>query len=73
MSVIVETPEGQIMLLTKGADGAMFNLEGRDNEITGLNMTISSSTKSEEIKNHINKFSCQGYRTLVYGYRFVSR
>ena len=79
MSVIVEMPSlemgkpGQLILFTKGADTIMFDLEEHRDTTGNLNTSIASVDKSEEIKKHINRFSCKGYRTLAFSYRFLKR
>ena len=60
-------------MFTKGADTVMFDLEEQKDSAGNLNTSISSVEKSEEIKKHINRFSCKGYRTLAFSYRFLKR
>ncbi|XP_020678143.1 putative phospholipid-transporting ATPase 9 isoform X1 [Dendrobium catenatum] len=58
MSVIVQSPEGKLLLLSKGADSVMFERlsnEGREFE--------------EKTKEHINEYADAGLRTLVLAYR----
>ena len=49
----------------------MFELEDQSNATAGLNITYTQN-KSDELKRHIDGFSCKGLRTLAYGYRVVS-
>lgn len=58
MSVIVRSPENKLLLLSKGADSVMFERlseHGREFEA--------------ETREHINKYSEAGLRTLVIAYR----
>ncbi|KAE8023038.1 hypothetical protein FH972_008790 [Carpinus fangiana] len=58
MSVIVRNEEGQILLLSKGADSVMFGKlakNGREFE--------------EETREHVNKYADAGLRTLILAYR----
>lgn len=66
MSVIVEFPErnGEIIMLTKGADNVMFHLESYDSVVSDF---------SVEIKQHVHKFSCMGYRTLCMGVKVIDK
>lgn len=58
MSVIVRTPENQLLLLCKGADSVMFERLSKD-----------SQPYEYQTKNHINKYAEAGLRTLVIAYR----
>ncbi|KAK8940236.1 putative phospholipid-transporting ATPase 9 [Platanthera guangdongensis] len=58
MSVIVQSPEGKLLLLTKGADSIMFErlaMDGRDFE--------------KKTRKYINEYADAGLRTLVLAYR----
>lgn len=61
MSVIVRTPQGQIKLLSKGADLVMF-----DRMADG-----DKGVKDETLRN-LREFSREGYRTLVLAQRDIS-
>lgn len=61
MSVVVRTPEGKILLLSKGADLVMF-----DRMLDG-----DKGVKDETTRN-LKEFSREGYRTLVLAQREVS-
>ncbi|XP_047313669.1 putative phospholipid-transporting ATPase 9 [Impatiens glandulifera] len=58
MSVIVSDEHGKLLLLTKGADSAMFDKlapDGREFE--------------EQTKEHVNEYADAGLRTLILAYR----
>lgn len=62
MSVIVETPDGHIKLLTKGADIVIFDrLTDRDNRLKEVTL------------EHLRTFSKDGLRTLVLAEKDITR
>ncbi|KAK9090419.1 hypothetical protein Sjap_023596 [Stephania japonica] len=58
MSVIVRNEEGQLLLLSKGADSVMFERLSEHGRIF-----------EDETKDHIKKYAEEGLRTLVVSYR----
>ena len=78
MSVIVEmpiqdsSPHGEYIMFTKGADTVMFELENSSLFTTDIN-SDNINTRSEGIKRDIDSFSCNGLRTLAYGFKIISR
>ncbi|KAK9676126.1 hypothetical protein RND81_11G056000 [Saponaria officinalis] len=61
MSVIVQTEEGKIFLLSKGADSVMFPL-----------LAPYSSALEKQTTDHINEYADAGLRTLILAYREIS-
>eukprot|EP00741_Cyanophora_paradoxa_P005052 tig00000851_g4894.t1 len=61
MSVIVRTPEGRIVLYTKGADTVIFER---------LN---AAAAGKEALLEHLNDFATEGLRTLVIGRREIAQ
>jgi phospholipid-transporting ATPase len=59
MSVLYLYPDGRIMLLVKGADSVIIERMERDAEI---DKTIAI----------VDRFSCEGLRTLMYAFRELS-
>jgi magnesium-transporting ATPase (P-type) len=61
MSVIVEDPDGNLLLLCKGADDVLIQR--------------SQCTKAEqaELDSHLYTYAFQGLRTLVLAYRVLDR
>ena len=60
MSVVYETPEGKIVIVSKGADQVMLPRCRKDNQI--LNTT----------KNHLKGMGMSGYRTLCVAYKEIT-
>ncbi|KAL0904477.1 hypothetical protein M5K25_026598 [Dendrobium thyrsiflorum] len=58
MSVIVRSPEGKLLLLSKGADSIMFE-----------RLTKDGSEFEGKTRKHINEYADAGLRTLVLAYR----
>ncbi|KAJ0111045.1 hypothetical protein Patl1_02754 [Pistacia atlantica] len=58
MSVIVRSPEKQLLLLCKGADSVMFERLSKEGRLFGA-----------ETRVHINRYAEAGLRTLVIAYR----
>ncbi|ONK66265.1 uncharacterized protein A4U43_C06F5920 [Asparagus officinalis] len=58
MSVIVETDDGKLLLLTKGADSVMFERLAKDGR-----------EFEEKTKEHLHEYADAGLRTLVLAYR----
>ncbi|GAB2220643.1 hypothetical protein Drorol1_Dr00008305 [Drosera rotundifolia] len=58
MSVIVQTEEGKLLLLSKGADSVMFARLARD-----------GADFEEETREHVNEYADAGLRTLLLAYR----
>ncbi|XP_028556647.1 putative phospholipid-transporting ATPase 9 isoform X2 [Dendrobium catenatum] len=58
MSVIVRSPEGKLLLLSKGADSIMFERLAKD-----------GSEFEGKTRKHINEYADAGLRTLVLAYR----
>ncbi|PKA53862.1 Putative phospholipid-transporting ATPase 9 [Apostasia shenzhenica] len=58
MSVIVRSPEGKLLLLSKGADSVMFERLAKDGR-----------EFEERTKEHLNEYADAGLRTLVLAYR----
>ncbi|KNC48318.1 uncharacterized protein AMSG_04549 [Thecamonas trahens ATCC 50062] len=63
-SVVVQRPNGEILVLTKGADVVVMELL---DSFTLNNSRIAPSTQS-----HLDRFAAQGLRTLVVAKRVVS-
>eukprot|EP00842_Homolaphlyctis_polyrhiza_P002742 jgi/Hompol1/3469/HPOL_003247-RA len=61
MSVIARRPEGEIVLMCKGADSVIYERLGRDNDQDLMDIT----------SNHLALFANQGLRTLCLSYRIV--
>ncbi|CAA6665564.1 unnamed protein product [Spirodela intermedia] len=61
MTVILRNDEGQLLLLSKGADSVMFDRLSEDGR--------ASEAKTRE---HVNRYSEAGLRTLVVAYRELS-
>ncbi|KAL8138104.1 hypothetical protein V2J09_004105 [Rumex salicifolius] len=61
MSVIVETEEGKLLLLSKGADSVMFTM-----------LAKGGAEFEEQTKEHIHEYADAGLRTLVLAYREIS-
>ncbi|GAB4840230.1 Putative phospholipid-transporting ATPase 9 [Ancistrocladus abbreviatus] len=62
MSVVVQTEEGRILLLSKGADSVMFARLAKD-----------GADFEEETMEHVNQYADSGLRTLILGYRELDR
>ncbi|GMH27539.1 hypothetical protein Nepgr_029382 [Nepenthes gracilis] len=58
MSVIVQTEEGKLLLLSKGADSVMFARLAKD-----------GADFEEETRDHVNEYADAGLRTLILAYR----
>uniref|UniRef100_A0A7N1A1N6 Phospholipid-transporting ATPase n=2 Tax=Kalanchoe fedtschenkoi TaxID=63787 RepID=A0A7N1A1N6_KALFE len=61
MAVIVRNPEGELLLLCKGADSVMFErlgVDGREFE--------------DKTRDHVNEYADAGLRTLLLAYRILS-
>lgn len=61
-SVVVQDPEGNLMLLVKGADTSVMPFVDYDKCLF-----------FDETQRHIDRFSDQGLRTLVFGGRLLTR
>ncbi|TNV87235.1 hypothetical protein FGO68_gene1546 [Halteria grandinella] len=66
MSVIVRDQEDQYFLYTKGADNVMLP-----------KIDFAKSSENDQLEDLVQKdlyqYSCEGYRTLVFGFRRVSQ
>ncbi|GAB4828943.1 Putative phospholipid-transporting ATPase 9 [Ancistrocladus abbreviatus] len=62
MSVVVETEEGRILLLSKGADSVMFARLAKD-----------CTNFEEETMEHVNEYADAGLRTLILAYRELTQ
>jgi phospholipid-translocating ATPase len=62
MSLIVQRPEGEIILLCKGADSVIYERLSDDNDEELLSKTM----------DHLGKFANEGLRTLCLAYRIIS-
>ncbi|KAK9750496.1 hypothetical protein RND81_02G200700 [Saponaria officinalis] len=60
MSVIVQTEEGKIFLLSKGADSVMFPL-----------LAPNGNDFEKRTRDHINEYADAGLRTLILAYREI--
>ncbi|GAB2280128.1 Putative phospholipid-transporting ATPase 9 [Dionaea muscipula] len=60
MSVIVQTEEGKLLLLSKGADSVMFARLAND-----------GTDFEEETREHVNDYAEAGLRTLILAYRVL--
>ncbi|KAJ3333528.1 hypothetical protein HDU76_007058 [Blyttiomyces sp. JEL0837] len=68
MSVIIRRPEGQIVLLVKGADSIIFERLRRSNESDGQ----SPTKELEDITSkHLELFANDGLRTLCLAYKVI--
>ncbi|XP_077221326.1 putative phospholipid-transporting ATPase 9 [Tasmannia lanceolata] len=61
MSVIVRNQEGQLLLLSKGADSVMFE-----------RLADNGRAFENETRDHLNEYADAGLRTLVLAYRELS-
>ncbi|KAJ8760451.1 hypothetical protein K2173_015118 [Erythroxylum novogranatense] len=61
MSVIIRNEEGQLLILSKGADSVMFERLGKNGRQFEL-----------ETRNHVNEYADAGLRTLIVAYRELS-
>ncbi|KAI8906959.1 hypothetical protein EDD86DRAFT_210177 [Gorgonomyces haynaldii] len=61
MSVIIRRPEGELLLLTKGADSVIYERLSEDNDHTITERTLI----------HLAKYANEGLRTLCLAYRVV--
>ncbi|KAJ3012256.1 hypothetical protein HKX48_006359 [Thoreauomyces humboldtii] len=62
MSVIIRRPEGDIILLCKGADSIIYDRLSKDNDQELMDVT----------SNHLESFANEGLRTLCLSYRPIS-
>ncbi|KAI3661424.1 hypothetical protein MP638_003897 [Amoeboaphelidium occidentale] len=65
MSIIVRSPEGLIILITKGADSELFN---RLNPTNAQNHDMMRTTPE-----HVRQFAVDGLRVLAYGYKVLRK
>ncbi|ORY01483.1 phospholipid-translocating P-type ATPase [Basidiobolus meristosporus CBS 931.73] len=83
MSVIYQFPDGQIVLLCKGADSVILErlANGESNPATASN-TFESKTQHMSIREeylyskaieHVHQFASDGLRTLAYGHRYLDQ
>lgn len=63
MSVLILTPEGEYRLYCKGADNIMFDRAGGFDLCGG----------QELLDDHLESFSNEGLRTLVLGYKILTK
>ncbi|KAH9625072.1 hypothetical protein KSS87_010562 [Heliosperma pusillum] len=61
MSVIVQTEEGKIFLLSKGADNVMFS-----------RLAPNGNDFEKQTRDHLNEYADAGLRTLVLAYREIN-
>ncbi|GJD09893.1 Phospholipid-transporting ATPase 3 [Galdieria sulphuraria] len=77
MSLIVRTPEGKIVLYSKGAESVMFD-KMRDVSLSIDRGEIATSVAFDQrdlisvTKKHVQSFADEGLRVLVFGARFLS-
>lgn len=64
MSIICETPKGEIIQYIKGADSTIEKL---------LNQNSKSSIEFQKTKQYLNQFSLIGLRTLMLAYKKLSK
>ncbi|XP_017932820.1 phospholipid-transporting ATPase FetA [Manacus vitellinus] len=62
MSVIVQSPEGDLTLYCKGADTILYEL-----------LNSSCESLKEETTEHLNEFAGEGLRTLVVAYKNLEK
>eukprot|EP00049_Salpingoeca_infusionum_P023355 m.11630 g.11630 ORF g.11630 m.11630 type:complete len:1209 (+) comp5754_c0_seq1:260-3886(+) len=62
MSVVLRTPDNKLVLLTKGADSAIFHIL-KDDEL---------QSKKDATMQHLNEFAHAGLRTLCFAMRVIS-
>jgi phospholipid-transporting ATPase len=67
MSVIIKSPEGDYILYSKGADSSILSRLGPD-----AFSDFGAPNSQEDFENMIEKFSIEGLRVLVMGYRILS-
>jgi len=77
MSLIVRTPEGKLVLYSKGAESVMFD-KMRDVSLSIDRGEIATSVAFDQrdlisvTRKHVQSFADEGLRVLVFGARFLS-
>ncbi|KAI8854148.1 hypothetical protein BC829DRAFT_218733 [Chytridium lagenaria] len=76
MSVIIRRPEGQIVLLVKGADNVIFERLRRTSESTRSSMDndaphIIEGADPDMTSKHLEVFANEGLRTLCLAYKII--